>query len=746
MKNILMRRWAISVTCFMLLFLVSCQSELDKYYELPGWLKGNAWEVLEAKGNYTLFLQGVEKVGYKTLVNGKGEMTVMAPTDSAFQVYMKDKGYSSMDEWYSKDPQGLSNLITYHLIYYSFDKDRFMNYKPNGAESDKNNLEAGLYFKFRTKSRDLTETVVDPITGKTIKVLHKEKFLPVLSENIFKTKLIDAKTNYEYFYPQTKWNGTGGFMVSNAPVGEYAVITDNGYVYSLNKVLEPLSTVYNTMQSNSDYSLFSNIYDKFVSYQYDAQGTANYGKGDSLYLHYFTSLPQLASEWSVNGTGDYEQLAPLAKNGFNAFAPSNASLTDFFNNFFKPYGYESITDVNLLPLMILSASHVSTGSLVFPDEIKGGKVLANDGSVVNFDVTSVNTASICSNGCFYGLKGMITSPYFTSVSGAVLQNPNYSIFSKMLASTGFLTSLISQSLNFTLFIPSNATLLNYTHPEGREIRYVNGTPKIYGTDEIEVTGDDVDWMTMKNAMMKGLSGSCIGTKLITSIGDSKIYRTINSFDYVYVNGSKIYSTHAYNTGASSDGVPSLEKISGDWTNGNTYKQSGDVSSMISEPRTFKTILTTNPADAELPSSYVRFRSLFNLSGLNTTIPAMSFMQGERFIALIPNETAINAGINSKEIPTSPASAVASYVKGYFISVPQSGLTDYLFPGQNTQGTLVTYKIKSDGSYEPCNLTYKSTAAGITISGKTKTVNVTDFFPHIYEDGAAYMIDGLLDVE
>jgi len=59
---------------------------------------------------------------------------------------------------------------------------------------------------------------------------------------------------------------------------------------------------------------------------------------------------------------------------------------------------------------------------------------------------------------------------------------------------------------------------------------------------------------------------------------------------------------------------------------------------------------------------------------------------------------------------------------------------------------VTYKIKSDGSYEPCNLTYKSTAAGITISGKTKTVNVTDFFPHIYEDGAAYMIDGLLDVE
>ena len=37
--------------------LVSCQREIDKYYEIPDWLKGNAYEVMEDRGNFSIFMK-----------------------------------------------------------------------------------------------------------------------------------------------------------------------------------------------------------------------------------------------------------------------------------------------------------------------------------------------------------------------------------------------------------------------------------------------------------------------------------------------------------------------------------------------------------------------------------------------------------------------------------------------------------------------------------------------------------------
>ena len=68
----------------MTVFFTSCESKLDEYYKLPDWLKGNSWEVLESRGNYTSFLKAVERVGYTDMMQGKGIITVMAPDDTAF--------------------------------------------------------------------------------------------------------------------------------------------------------------------------------------------------------------------------------------------------------------------------------------------------------------------------------------------------------------------------------------------------------------------------------------------------------------------------------------------------------------------------------------------------------------------------------------------------------------------------------------------------------------------------------------
>ncbi|MFT3753189.1 MAG: fasciclin domain-containing protein [Paludibacter sp.] len=108
--NKIMKKWTPILVCVLMAF-TSCVSELDKYYATPDWLKGNSWEVLDKKGNFKLFLSAVERTSYKDLVQGKGIITVMAPTDSAFQVYLTKHNYASVADI---PDSTVSKLVGFH--------------------------------------------------------------------------------------------------------------------------------------------------------------------------------------------------------------------------------------------------------------------------------------------------------------------------------------------------------------------------------------------------------------------------------------------------------------------------------------------------------------------------------------------------------------------------------------------------------------------------------------------------------
>ena len=83
----------ISCTIVVCLFiLTSCQTEMDRYYEIPKWLKGNASQLLESKGKYSLFLEAVERAGYNDVISGKGIITVMAPLTKLSEIICLKRG------------------------------------------------------------------------------------------------------------------------------------------------------------------------------------------------------------------------------------------------------------------------------------------------------------------------------------------------------------------------------------------------------------------------------------------------------------------------------------------------------------------------------------------------------------------------------------------------------------------------------------------------------------------------------
>src|SRR5690606_37206976 len=133
MRKLLLYTISVSVACF-----VACsKKELVSHYERPDWLKANSWEVLEDRGQFTLLLEAAERAGCKEVLDGKTIATVCALSDDAFQQYLAENNWSSIAQIPQKE---LNKLIGYHLVYYAYSRDMFINYQPNGSETRELNM------------------------------------------------------------------------------------------------------------------------------------------------------------------------------------------------------------------------------------------------------------------------------------------------------------------------------------------------------------------------------------------------------------------------------------------------------------------------------------------------------------------------------------------------------------------------------------------------------------------------------
>ena len=69
-----MRKMFTKVLIAFLSFLLftGCRDEVKEYYERPDYLRGNAYEFLQERGNFTYFLSALEMTGYKDALDGRG--------------------------------------------------------------------------------------------------------------------------------------------------------------------------------------------------------------------------------------------------------------------------------------------------------------------------------------------------------------------------------------------------------------------------------------------------------------------------------------------------------------------------------------------------------------------------------------------------------------------------------------------------------------------------------------------------
>lgn len=540
----------------------SCRNDMMRYYEEPDWIKGSLYEILQEKGNYTLFLQGVDSCGYTALLQGRSILTVMAPDDTAMRAWLQNR-YGTTDIA-SLPKAELKKLIGFHILYYALDSEKLINFRPSegdGATDEQKLKNAGLFYKFRTRSQDAPEKVsperivvndaIVDTSGIEVDVYHLERFIPVFSYKMFQTKLINAKQNYEYFFGDGTWHGDGGFNVSDASVQEYEIIAKNGYLYLVDRVVAPLETIHRELENNPQYSQYLKLYDQYAYYDIDEEQTSLFGGGTTTYYHRLYeqgsfNIPNISSEWPVSS---YTSMSALSRQATTVFAPTNAAFDEFYQSYWgdEETGYPTAVSYDSISsdaIGYLLSNSFYTGGLAFPEEITRGDIEnAYTKTVINFDVDAVPQANrkICVNGALYGQSILTPPAVFGSVTGPAYKYKKYGIFLKMLTTANLQATLTSDAVNFIMLYPSNAQFeANNIWYNADEDRIKSGIP---GSTTSTNVGSGAQ-SKMVNAHLVSLPGAA---EQLPGSG-LKVYRTLST-DYKlywYVKDGKITNSLKYN--------------------------------------------------------------------------------------------------------------------------------------------------------------------------------------------------------
>lgn len=756
----------------MLAFVATgCVEDLsDNDHYRPQSSNGNAYQILASEGNHSIFLKGVDLSGYRQIVDGKSILTVMAPDDEKFNAFLAKKGYSSIEELNERDPLYLKKLIGYHLMYYAFDWDKMVNFRPmegDGASEDDKNRNAGFYYKHRTHSSDPIEQIRVKLTANAtsdtlINLYHYERYLPVFSNRFFESKGIDPTYNYGYFYPESTWGktpstGKGIFNVSNATVTDAdGVVTDNGYLYHIDQVIEPLNTIYDELKKNPKYSDFLALYDKYSTYEEAGEYTNN-ALGYVAYIHRHGSLPPIACEWGP--VTSFTNIASLEKLGYNLFVPSNEALNNFFHTFWSGQnGYSSLQDLDELILhYFIYQSFTNSYFIAFPEEIKNGTVLTPYQTPINIDPDQVTDRKVCVNGALYGMDKLDAPAIFSSVVGPAFKDSTYRNYLYALDGSSLLLSLASNKSQFVTLMPTNQQLSNnepairlYTTTEGKVLQQ-------YSSD----AGDYVAMGTPAKANMVNLhTATNVSDIPVTGV---HVVKSNMAYNYWYVHNGKITCSNSFNQllnpENTSDPFVGFHEITDNgaaWDNGKSYAYNSKAPFNVpSGDGLAHSLAVANDKNY----CYYMFGQLLQKAGLSKDgmLNASIVPNETRFIVFIPTNEAIKNELTSipgcstlkvdaqgnitGTLNSSNKSKLAAYLRNYFITDLQNNFTDYPYSGSSCKGDFFTA-----GEYK---MTINDNGTSLSVhfnEGEKKEVSVSSTyygFPFAFSDGCFQLIDGIL---
>ena len=105
--------WPVLAVIFsVVIFGITGCNDHQERYEDPPWLGGSSIETLEKRGNFTIFLELMDRADYTDPIT-KQLFTLFVPNDAAFEEYFASAGISSVNDLTDEEAR---QLFTLHVL------------------------------------------------------------------------------------------------------------------------------------------------------------------------------------------------------------------------------------------------------------------------------------------------------------------------------------------------------------------------------------------------------------------------------------------------------------------------------------------------------------------------------------------------------------------------------------------------------------------------------------------------------
>jgi hypothetical protein len=514
--------------------------EKDKgMFEIPPWLGGSSIETLEERGNYTIFLQLMEKANYTEPIS-KQLFTLFVPDDQAFNEYFKSIGKNSVDELTKEEAV---QLFTLHVLRNP--RSRFqLIYEWAWSELQGPKGEyASLFHRKQTPSTSIPyrETIqyLPGREGEEVLIYTGEKNIPLFTEEFFYDYGgAEDGSDYLFMYPGSNWkkdypsnlkgiNWHNAMVLPNPEIpDELEVRTASGFIYFLDRVVSPMPSIEEYMKANPDkFGLYYDMLQRFATYgnaRTDEQNRVQYRKGYDLIFN-------LAEE-----RGPSTNTAVPPQNMWSAFLPSNQVMQQYLDNTVFKY-YTSIDSVPRVTLYYILQTQLSA-TLVVMSKMEQNYFNAF-GDKADIKKSDIVSAYMASNGPVYETSKVLEPNVFTCVPGVLFFDKNYSTLLFVLNQAGMLSSLANPDADVTLFAADNEKLEEYG------IRY-NATNAI-----VEFRGPiDGKWSPMRSADLIMFAQDQIYKGRLSDFSGTGGYAEVASGNYIHYSDNNIEAAENQMTG------------------------------------------------------------------------------------------------------------------------------------------------------------------------------------------------------
>lgn len=454
-----------------LVFLISCESDYDYDQKEPDFLGASIYGYLQEEGEFSTFLNLIDDLNYKEVLNHTGSKTIFVSSDSSFVEFFKknDWGVSSYEDL---TLQQKKMLLKYSMINNAYLIESMSNYSSGDqyyeglAMRRLTELSAIDILSFDKGDAVSTGKYWNYYRDKGIYVLKDDTDVPfVFFSQDFLTKNSITDDDFSFLSGGIS-REKGDFYVFNKKVIKKDIVCKNGYIHVLKDVLVPPVNMAEYITTNPKTKIFSKLLDRFSLPVYSSTYTALYkelnpGFNDSIFFKdyfavkggsYYTpdnkvapyKLPYNPGWNSYYTTSIYPDMAAM-------FVPTDEAMTDYLNN--TPTGSllkERYGDWDNIPDEIIFSfvkRHMRT-SLIESVPSRFNKMIDEENFTLPVEKSDVlkedNYTAV--NGQIYLTNKVYVPVDFLSVYAPVLWNRNAKIMNWAISRT-----IIEQGVEFAFY-------------------------------------------------------------------------------------------------------------------------------------------------------------------------------------------------------------------------------------------------------------------------------------------------------